>query len=78
MKTKDEVFLKFQEFKAQAKNLTRKKIRVLRTNNGEYTSNDFNDFCKEAEIKRDMTVPYNPPQNGVAERKNRSIIGNDS
>jgi hypothetical protein len=26
-------------------------------------------------IKREMTVPYNPEQNGVAERKNRSIIG---
>jgi transposase InsO family protein len=48
----------------------------LRLNNGgEYTSNDFNNFCKEAWIKREWTVPYNPQQNGVAERKNRSIIG---
>jgi transposase InsO family protein len=48
----------------------------LRLNNGgEYTSNDFNNFCKEAWIKREWTISYNPQQNGVAERKNRSIIG---
>jgi transposase InsO family protein len=48
-------------------NLTGKKIMVLRIDNGgEYTSNDFSDFCKEAGIKRELTVPYNPQQNGVA------------
>jgi transposase InsO family protein len=53
-----------------------KKIKVLRSNNGgEYTSNDFKDFCKEAGIKRELKVSYNPQQNGVVERKNRSIIG---
>jgi transposase InsO family protein len=75
MKTKDEVFNRFQEFKAQTENLMGKKIRVLRIDNGgEYTSIDFSDFCKEAGIKRELTVPYNPQQNGVAERKNRSIV----
>jgi hypothetical protein len=48
---------------------------VLRSDNGgEYTSRDFNDFCIEAGIKREYTVPYNPQQNGVAERKNITII----
>jgi transposase InsO family protein len=60
-------------------NQTRKKIKVLRSDNGgEYTSNDFNDFCKEEGIKKKLTVSYNPRQNGVAERKNRSIIGSSS
>jgi hypothetical protein len=44
-------------------------------NGGEYTSNDFKDFCKEVGIKRELTVSYNPQQNGVAKRKNQSIIG---
>jgi transposase InsO family protein len=75
IKTKDEVFSRFQEFKAQVENLTGKKIKFLRTDNGgEYTSKDFNDFCKKERINRKLTVPYNPQQNGVVERKNRSIV----
>lgn len=37
-------------------------------------SKEFEGFCKEAGIKRELTVPYNPQRNGVAERKNRSIV----
>ena len=52
-----------------------KRIKILRSDNGgEYTSTEFNDFCKEAGIRRELTVPYNPQQNGVAERKNRTIV----
>ena len=43
--TKNEVFSRFQDFKAQVENLMGKKIKVLRTyNGGEYTSKDFNNF----------------------------------
>jgi hypothetical protein len=74
LKTKDEVFNKFQEFKAEIENLTNKNIKTLRTNNGgEYTSKKFVTFYKSAGIRRELTVPHNPQQNGVAERKNRSI-----
>jgi hypothetical protein len=74
LKTKDEVFNKFQEFKAEIENLTNKKIKILRTDNGgEYTSKEFIAFCKSARIRRELTVPHNPQQNGVVERKNRSI-----
>jgi hypothetical protein len=72
--SKDEVFTKFQEFKAEIENLTNKKIKTLRTDNGgEYTSKEFIAFCKSAGIRRELIVPHNPQQNGVAERKNRSI-----
>ena len=40
---------------------------------GEYTSDDFKIFYREVRIRRELTTPYNPQQNGVAERKNRSI-----
>jgi hypothetical protein len=57
-------------------NQTGKKIRVLRWDNGgEYTSKEFMDFCAGEGIRRELTVPYNPQQNGVAERKNRAIVG---
>jgi hypothetical protein len=76
LKHKDEVFTRFQEFKAIVENRTGKKIKVLRSNNGgEYASNEFIDFCTTEGIKKEMTVPYNPKQNGVAKRKNRSIFG---
>jgi transposase InsO family protein len=53
-----------------------KKIRVLRTDNGgEYTSKEFMDFCAGENIRRELTIPYNPQQNGVAERKNMAIFG---
>jgi transposase InsO family protein len=72
MKTKDEVFSRFREFKVLVENQTGKQVNVLRSNNGgEYTSNEFKKFCKEAWIKRELTVSLNPQHNGVAERKNR-------
>jgi hypothetical protein len=75
MKTKDGVLAIFQEFRAQVENLAGRKIKVLRSNNGgEYTSKDFSNLCIEVGIKREYTVPYNPQKNGVAERKNRTII----
>jgi transposase InsO family protein len=74
-KESEEVLGRFQEYRAQVENLTGKKIKILRSDNGgEYTSKGFCDFCVEAGIKREYTVPYNPQQNGVAERKNRSIV----
>jgi hypothetical protein len=73
LKTKDEVFRKFQEFKEE-ENLTNKTINSLRTDNGgEYTSKEFVAFCKSVGIRRELTVPHNPQQNGVAERKNKFI-----
>ena len=57
-------------------NQTGRRIRVLRSDNGgEYTSKEFDEFCRQEGIKRQLTVPYTPQQNGVAERKNRSIVG---
>ena len=58
LKKKDEVFGKFKEFKALIENHTNTKIKTLRSNNGrEYTSKDFDGFCKDAGIKRELTTP---------------------
>jgi hypothetical protein len=63
------------EFKALIENLSERKIKILRSDNGgEYTSKEFVNFCKDVGIKRELTTPYNPQQNGVAERKNRMIM----
>ena len=75
MKKNSEVFGKFKEFKALIEILSKKGIKTMRTDNGgEYTSKEFEAFCKEAGIKRELTTSYNPQHNGVVERKNRTIM----
>jgi hypothetical protein len=47
LKTKDESFSKLQEFKVEVENLTNKKIKTIRYDNGgEYTSKELVSFCK--------------------------------
>ena len=53
-KAKSETFDKFKEFKALIENQTDKHICILRLDNGgEYESNEFDDFCRKAGIKKE-------------------------
>lgn len=75
IKNKNEVLNKFKEFKVMAETFTGNKIKHLQTDNGtEYLNANFTDFLKENGIQRRLTAPYTPHQNGVAERKNRTLI----
>lgn len=75
IKHKDEVFQRFQEWKAQVEKMTGKKVKALRSDNGgEYTSNEFTSFLTEEGIKHEQTMPHTPEQNGVAERLNRTLM----
>ena len=68
MKSKDEVFSKFKEFKALIENPSIRKIKILRSDNGgEYTSKEFMNFYKDVGIKI-------PNQNGVTERKKKTML----
>ena len=70
-----EVFNKFKEFKALIKNHRENNIKIFRSDNGEeFTSNEFKELCKDSWINKEITTPYNPQQNGVAKRKNRTIM----
>ena len=61
LKLKSDAFAKFKEFKTLLENQTSKHIQTLRSDNGgEYESHEFENFCKESGIKRQLTVPYNP------------------
>ena len=72
---KSETFQKFQIFKAMVENRSDCHIKVLRTyRGGEFISKEFNVFCKEEGIQRELTAPYAPEQNGIAKRKNRTIV----
>nr|GEV56927.1 hypothetical protein [Tanacetum cinerariifolium] len=51
------------------------KVKVMRSDNGtEFKNNDLNQFCGMKGIKREFSVPRTPQQNGIAERKNRTLI----
>jgi hypothetical protein len=75
LKEKNEVFGKFKDFKALVENLTERKINTLHSDNGgEFTSEEFKEYCKEVGIKREIYTPYNSQEIGIAERKNQTIM----
>jgi len=54
---------------------TWKSLKCLRFDRGgEFISNEFITFCNDRGIKRHMLALRTPPQNGIAERRNRSIM----
>ncbi|KAL4573166.1 hypothetical protein LXL04_019963 [Taraxacum kok-saghyz] len=74
LKQKSEVFSEFKKWRATVENKTNLKIKCFRSDNGgEYSSNEFVDYCAENGIRMMKTVPENPQQNGVAERMNRTL-----
>jgi transposase InsO family protein len=75
LKQKSEVFGAFKKFKAFVEKQSGQEIKALRSDRGgEFTSNEFKEFCETNGIRRPLTVSRSPQQNGVAERKNRSIL----
>ncbi|KAL4378928.1 hypothetical protein GQ457_02G031910 [Hibiscus cannabinus] len=75
LKQKSEAFGAFKNFKALVEKESGFEIKSLRSDRGgKFTSNEFNDFCKANGIRRPLTVPRSPQQNGVVERKNRTIL----
>ncbi|GJY60869.1 retrovirus-related pol polyprotein from transposon TNT 1-94 [Tanacetum coccineum] len=51
------------------------KVKQIRTDNGsEFRNHELESFCDEKGISQNFTSPYTPEQNGVAERKNRTLI----
>jgi transposase InsO family protein len=74
LKLKSEVFDKFLAYKALVEKKSGHQIQRLRTDNGgEYVNNNFTSYCTTQGIQMQHTVPYTPQQNGVAERKNRTL-----
>eukprot|EP00253_Pinus_taeda_P034218 PITA_34218 len=74
MKHKDEAFEKFKYFKALVENEPDHKMKCLRFDRGgEFTSNDFFNFCEEHGIRREFSTARTPQQNGVVERMNRMV-----
>ena len=75
LKSKNQVFEKFVEWKALVETSSGQKLKNLRTDNrGEYTSAEFTMYLKKEGVRHEFTVPKTPQQNGVAERMNRTLV----
>ena len=75
LQEKSETFVAFKSYKALVEKEVGHPIKVLRTDRGgEYNSHEFVIFCENHGIKRQLTAAYTPQQNGVCERKNRTIL----
>jgi transposase InsO family protein len=62
-------------FLRRVKNEFDAKVKKIRSDNGtEFKNTQVEDFIDEEGIKYEFSTPYTLQQNGVAERKNRSLI----
>ncbi|SGZ01935.1 BQ5605_C033g11174 [Microbotryum silenes-dioicae] len=65
----------FNMFRTSVENMTGKKIRFVRSDNGgEFTSKMFETYFKTNGIIHERTAPYTPENNGQVERLNGSIM----
>ena len=65
----------FKKFKVMVEKATSRHIKVVRSDRGgEYISTTFMEYCEEQGIRRFLTTPYTPQQNGVVERKGLTIL----
>ncbi|GJZ96915.1 putative ribonuclease H-like domain-containing protein [Tanacetum coccineum] len=64
-----------KNFIKEIENLVDKKVKIIRSDNGtEFKNKVMDDFCREKGIKREYSIARTPQQNGMAERRNRTLI----
>lgn len=75
LKNKSEVLPTFKKFRSVIEKQSGNAVKILRTDRGgEFVSAEFDKLCEDFGIQRQLTASYTPQQNGVAERKNRSLV----
>nr|GEY55051.1 putative ribonuclease H-like domain-containing protein [Tanacetum cinerariifolium] len=73
--TKDEKSPILKTFVTGIENQLSLKVKIIRSDNEtELKNNELNQFCGMKGIKREFSVPRTPQQNGITERKNRTLI----
>ncbi|GJW02182.1 retrovirus-related pol polyprotein from transposon TNT 1-94 [Tanacetum coccineum] len=62
-------------FIRKMENLNEVRVKELRSDNGiEFENHKLEEFCDEKGISQNLLSPCTPEQNGVAERRNRTLI----
>ncbi|GKE65942.1 putative ribonuclease H-like domain-containing protein, partial [Tanacetum coccineum] len=64
-----------KSFITEIENLVDKKVKIIRCGNGtKFKNKVMSEFCEQKGIKREFSIVRTPQQNGVAERRNRTLI----
>ncbi|CAI7821607.1 unnamed protein product [Closterium sp. NIES-53] len=72
---KSDVLLEFQKWLVLVERQTKKSVLQLRSDRGgEFLGKKFTDFVDGQGIVHDLTCPYTPQQNGMAEREMRTVV----
>lgn len=75
LKKKSQVLEEFKKFKSLVENQKGRKIKCIQSDNGkEYCNREFDTYLESCGITRRLTVPHTPEHNGIAERKNRTLV----
>ncbi|GJX14874.1 putative ribonuclease H-like domain-containing protein [Tanacetum coccineum] len=75
--TKDETSGILKSFITEIENLVDKKVKIIRCDNGaEFKNRVLCEFCEKKDIKKEFSIARTPQQNGVTERRNRTLIEN--
>nr|GEZ37377.1 putative ribonuclease H-like domain-containing protein [Tanacetum cinerariifolium] len=75
LRSKDETSDILKKFITEVENLKDYKVKIIRCDNkGEFRNKEINDFFSQKGIKREFSNARTPQQNGVAEKRNMTLI----
>ncbi|KAI3816013.1 hypothetical protein L1987_15698 [Smallanthus sonchifolius] len=75
LRTKDETSEILKSYILRVENQSNLKVKIIRCDQGtEFKNHTLNSFCESKGIERQYSAPRTPQQNGVAERRNRTLI----
>jgi transposase InsO family protein len=76
LQSKDQASDVIKQYQVAIEEVTGRKLRVFCSDRGgEFTSAEFAEHCAEHGVRRQLTTPYTPQQNGVIERRNQTVVG---
>ena len=75
LQQKSEAFRSFSQWFPLAQNESGHTLKTLRSDKGgEFTSHDMSQFCSQHGIQQEFANTSTPSENGVVERKNKTIL----
>ncbi|WVZ84537.1 hypothetical protein U9M48_031563 [Paspalum notatum var. saurae] len=75
MEFKDEAFGFVRDLVLRLRNESHKSMRAIRRDNGgEFRNSRFENFCRDLGLEHQFSSPYTPPQNGIVECKNHTLV----